>query len=84
MKNLLRLTALVCVSLLASCASSKDAAAPATLNSKCLISSEALDGSGPTADYNGGKVGFCCKNCLGKWNAMDEAGKKAAFDKNKG
>ncbi len=84
MKNLLRVAALVSVSLLTGCASSKEAAAPAALNTKCLVSGEALDGSGPTADWNGGKVEFCCKDCLAKWNGMDAAAKKAAFDKNKG
>ena len=28
---------------------------------------------------SGGKLAFCCDKCLAKWNAMDDAGKKAAF-----
>ena len=36
-----------------------------------------------TVDYKGGKVGFCCNKCAEKWNAMDDAGKKAALAKAK-
>lgn len=67
--------------LFAACSSQSTAApAPSLLKGNCVISGEPLKDSSPTADFAGGKVGFCCKNCLGKWNAMDEAGKKAKFD----
>lgn len=81
MKKLLTAVLPVALSLLAACASSSATApAPSLLKSSCLISGEKLDADSPTADYAGGKVGFCCKNCLGKWNGMDDAGKKAKFD----
>lgn len=56
----------------------KSETAAAMLNSKCVISGEALDASSPTVEYMGGKVGFCCDKCMGKWNGMDDAAKKAA------
>lgn len=84
MKNLLRVT-LTAASLLlfAGCASQHAAAPSGMLNTKCVVSGEALDGKGPTADFMGGKVGFCCNKCAEKWNAMDDAGKKAALAKAK-
>ena len=82
MKNILRVAAVaLAVSLLSGCKSAPAAPkAAATLNSVCLMTGEALDASSPTADYNGGKVGFCCNNCLAKWNKMDDAAKKTAFE----
>ena len=85
MKNLLR-TAIASFALLlaAGCASHQEATpAVGMLNAKCLVSGEALDAKSPTADYMGGKVGFCCDKCLAKWNGMDDAAKKAAFDAKK-
>lgn len=80
MKKLLFAVALLAVPFLSGCASKPAPSPTKTLNAVCLISDEALDGSGPTADYMGGKVGFCCKDCAAKWNGMDEAAKKAAFE----
>lgn len=79
MKKLL--FAIVPAILFAACSAPVTAApAPSLLKGSCVISGEPLKDGSPTADYAGGKVGFCCKNCLGKWNGMDEAGKKAKFD----
>lgn len=61
----------------------KSGTATAMLNSKCVVSGEALDASSPTVDYMGGKVGFCCDKCVAKWNGMDDAAKKAAIAANK-
>lgn len=32
-------------------------------------------------DYKGQRVGFCCKGCVPKWNALTEAQKDAALAK---
>ena len=81
MKNPLRIGfTLLALSVLGACAQTKEKAAPATLNTVCVMSDEALDAKSPTSDYMGGKVGFCCEKCQAKWNALDAAGKKAAFD----
>lgn len=82
MKNLL--TALVVsVSLFAfaGCASQSKAAGPngACCNT-CPVSDEALTADSPVVDYNGVKVGFCCKKCLGAWEKMPDAEKKEKFD----
>ena len=34
-----------------------------------------------TREWNGHKVGFCCKGCLPKWDALSDAEKQAALDK---
>lgn len=82
MKNSLRIAAAALVVALFSGCKSAPAAphSAATINTVCPISGEALDGKGPTVDYNGGKVGLCCNNCVGKWNKMDDAAKKAALE----
>src|SRR5262245_53953762 len=71
MKNLARvLVTSVSALLLAGCASHHKSAPPAGLmNTKCVVSGEPLDAKSPTVDYQGGKVGFCCKDCVPKWNA---------------
>ncbi|MBL8755110.1 MAG: hypothetical protein JNK15_17535 [Planctomycetes bacterium] len=84
MKNLTRsLVAFLALLAVAGCAGQKQVAAPGLLNSKCAVSGDALGADAVTADYMGGKVGFCCDKCAAKFAAMDEAGKKTAFDKNK-
>jgi hypothetical protein len=81
MKKLLNLVVPAVLTLFAACSSTVTAApAPTLLKSNCLVSGEPLKADSPTADYAGGKVGFCCSKCLGKWNGMDDAGKKAKFD----
>lgn len=62
------------------CAQQQDKApAAGALNTTCPVTGKPVDADF-TADYMGSKVGFCCEKCLAKWNAMDEAGKKATFD----
>ncbi|MBM4061958.1 MAG: hypothetical protein FJ265_12815 [Planctomycetes bacterium] len=78
MKNLLVAAALLAASWLPGCAAGP--AATVLLNNSCLVTGDPLDGSGPTADYRGGKVGFCCDKCLAKWNGLDDAGKRMLFD----
>ncbi|HEB52715.1 MAG TPA: hypothetical protein ENI87_05625 [bacterium] len=48
----------------------------------CVISGEPAD-DGPTADFHGTTVNFCCKRCKAKWDKMDEATKQATLDKSK-
>lgn len=83
MKNLTRAWIASCSLLfVAACAGSPSTtASPAMLNSKCVVSGHDIDPGAPTADYEGGKVGFCCKDCVAKWNEMDAAAKKAAVAK---
>jgi hypothetical protein len=75
MKRSLKTLAAAAILLVAACNSSAPQAM--TLNSKCPVSGKAVDSSIPTADYNGGKVGFCCPRCVTSWNAMSEADKQA-------
>jgi hypothetical protein len=82
MKNFARIAlSLVTVSLLAGCAQQQANAPSGLLRQQCIMSNEPLDADSPTVDYMGGKLGFCCDKCLGKWNKLDDAGKKDAFEK---
>lgn len=43
------------------------------MNSKCPMKPDCpLPANAPTLEYKGGKVGFCCKGCIGKWNALTD------------
>jgi starvation-inducible outer membrane lipoprotein len=82
MKNLLRtVAAAAALFVLAGCNSSpKTMNNPGMLADVCIMSGEKLDANCPTADFMGGKVGFCCEKCQAKWNSLDDNGKKIAFD----
>lgn len=57
-------------------------ASPGVMNTKCPMAGEAVNPN-VTADYKGGKVAFCCKGCMGKWNAKSDAEKAALLEKAK-
>lgn len=57
-------------------------ASPGVLNTRCPVAGETPDPS-ITADYKGGKVAFCCKGCMNKWNAKSDADKAALLEKAK-
>jgi hypothetical protein len=46
-------------------------------NTTCPVSNEALGKDACTTTYDGKTVGFCCKNCMTKFNGMSDAEKKA-------
>jgi YHS domain-containing protein len=41
---------------------------PAPVNKKCPISGEDIDPKGKTVTYKGKVVGFCCDDCIEKFN----------------
>lgn len=49
----------------------------AAVNAKCLISGEAIDASSPTSTFDGQTYGFCCNNCLKKFEKLPADQKKA-------
>ena len=65
----------ICALLFAGCAGVAADSQPAI----CIVSGEDASG-GPSADYMGQTVNFCCKRCKAKWDGMDDSAKKAAFD----
>ncbi|MDO8349229.1 MAG: hypothetical protein Q7T30_03260 [Planctomycetota bacterium] len=77
MKNMLVAVALLSVSFLAGCANSVPA--KPMMNTACPVSGEPASAD-HTVDYRGMKLGFCCDKCITKWNGMDEASQKTAFD----
>ena len=62
--------------LLAGCAGSPDTPTEGAI---CIISGEPA-GDGPTAEFEGTTVHFCCKRCLGRWNDMDDDARSTAAD----
>lgn len=68
---------------LAACNSAPKAASSAgMLNAKCPMKPDSpLPEAAPTVDYKGGKVGFCCKGCINKWNAATEDQRAMLLDK---
>lgn len=80
MKNLKRLApALLGALLLTGCASAPTGEEATMTQTVCIISGEPAEG-GPSADYLGQSVNFCCDRCKSKWDGMDAAARKAAFD----
>ena len=49
-----------------------------TVNQYCAVNQNDPVDPALVADYKGQKVGFCCKGCIPKWNAMTDAQKDAA------
>ena len=43
----------------------------------CVITGEDATG-GPTADFMGQTVNFCCDRCVSKWNKTDDGAKMEA------
>lgn len=81
MKLLKNLVApLVAAVFLAGCAGAPMDTPSAALPAICIVSGEDA-GDGPTAEYMGHTVNFCCDKCMSKWNGMDDTAKKAAWDK---
>ena len=46
----------------------------------CVISMEDAEG-GPTVEFEGQTVSFCCNSCKKRWNKMDDDGRRAAVAK---
>jgi hypothetical protein len=91
MKNLLlALSTLLTLSLFSACAANKccddaacaEGAACCETAMVCPISGETCDADSPKAEFEGKQISLCCKSCLGKWNKLDDEGKKAALAKN--
>ena len=80
MLNLKRLApALLGAILLTGCESAPQAQDATMAQAVCIISGEPAEG-GPTADFMGQTVSFCCDRCKSKWDSMDAAARKTAFD----
>lgn len=46
----------------------------------CVISMEDAEG-GPTAEFEGQTVSFCCNSCKKRWGKLDDGAKRAALAK---
>lgn len=64
--------------LLASCAGGADPSTGGGVEAVCIISGEDATG-GPTAEFMGQTVSFCCKRCKARWDKMDESARKASL-----
>jgi hypothetical protein len=81
MKSITKLfVAAASAALLAGC-NTMSADAPAPQDQQlCVISMEDADG-GPTAEFEGQTVSFCCNSCKKRWGKMDDGAKRAALAK---
>lgn len=51
------------------------------VNTTCpMIPDEAITDTDNVVEYNDQEVAFCCKRCVGKWNALDASQKQAKLD----
>lgn len=78
---------LACVLLLGAVGCKKESAEPTkpaaaavkVVNTSCPVMGEALDPAkvteGLTRTFQEQKVGFCCKDCLGSWDKLNDADK---------
>jgi len=66
--------------MLASCAGAPAVEGGGNMDAVCVISGEDATG-GPTAEFMGQTVSFCCDRCAAKWGKMDEGARKAAVAK---
>ena len=66
--------------LLASCAGGPDTNSAGNTEIICVISGEDAAG-GPTTEFMGQTVSFCCKRCLAKWDKMEDGARKEALAK---
>ena len=53
-------------------AASKPATQAAIVNKKCPITGEDIDPKGKTVTYQGKRVGFCCDDCIEKFEKNPE------------
>jgi YHS domain-containing protein len=74
-------TALVVTSLffVAACSSTSNSTATngKAMNATCPVSGKAIDGDSPVTTFDGKTIGFCCNNCVSKFNGMPNADKQA-------
>lgn len=61
----------------ASCSSTSNTASSKAMNAKCPVSGEELASDCPTTSFEGQTVGFCCNNCMKKFDGMPAGDKKA-------
>lgn len=80
MKHINKLLVAASAALLLSGCSMLDADGAGHATSLCVISMEDADG-GPTAEFEGQTVSFCCNSCMKRWNRMDDEGRRAAVAK---
>lgn len=66
--------------MLASCAGAPAVSGGGNMEAICVISGEDATG-GPTAEFMGQTVSFCCDRCASRWNKMDEDARKTAVAK---
>lgn len=85
MKRFVLLAALLGTGLLGGCATDDESTCKAdmgpvdSVNKYCVIVPEdTVKPNGPRRMWKGQKIGFCCANCLPKWDAMSDAEKDAA------
>lgn len=62
---------------LAACSSTNNATNGKAMNATCPVSGKAIDDASPVTTFDGKTIGFCCNNCVSKFNGMPSADKQA-------
>ncbi len=71
-------TAIVLSSLfVAAACSSTSTTNSKAMNATCPVSGKAITAENPTTSFDGKTIGFCCDNCVSKFNGMPTADKQA-------
>ena len=71
-------TAIVLSSLfVAAACSSTSTTNSKAMNATCPVSGKAITADNPTTSFDGKTIGFCCDNCVSKFNGMPAADKQA-------
>ncbi len=72
-------TTLVVTSLLiaAACSSTSNTTSGKAMNATCPVTGKTIATDSPVTTFDGKTIGFCCNNCVGKFNGMPSADKQA-------
>jgi hypothetical protein len=76
---MIRLSSFLTVTIIAIAAVIVTAATLPAVNTVCPISQQGVDGSGPTVQFSGQTVEFCCGRCVAKWASLDDQAKASKF-----
>jgi len=80
MMNLTKLFAAALAATLISSCSTTETNADASRMTLCVISMEDAEG-GPTAEFEGKTVSFCCNSCKKRWNKLGDNARRRAIAK---
>ncbi len=73
MHRVLGLLATSALLLCAGCSTETKSEAPAFVNANCPMMVKPIDKDGPSTEWHGQKVGYCCDGCQAEFEALSDA-----------